>query len=68
MSDSSFASDVFSFIGFVVTVIFFIWFGSTLNSINRHLSRIADHSERHTKMLASVANAAVTDELRTGAR
>jgi hypothetical protein len=58
MTDSSLVNDMFSLIGFVVSIIFFIWFGSTLSSINRHLANIADHSERQTKMLASVANAA----------
>jgi hypothetical protein len=44
-------------IAFVANVLFFIWFGSTLNSINRHLGKIADHTERHTKLLAAIANA-----------
>ena len=34
-------SEIFSFIGFVITVIFFAWFGSTLSSINSKLGVIA---------------------------
>jgi hypothetical protein len=49
-----------SIIAFVVNLVFFIWFGYTLNSINRHLGRVADHSERQTKLLASIANATST--------
>jgi ribosomal protein L40E len=49
-------SDLIAFIAFVANLAFFIWFGSTLNSINRHLSKVADHSERQTKLLASMAN------------
>jgi len=49
-------SDLFAFIAFVANLAFFIWFGSTLNSINRHLVKVADHSERQTKLLASMAN------------
>ena len=49
-------SDIFGFVAFFANLIFFFWFGSTLNSINRHLGRVADHTERQTKLLASIAN------------
>jgi hypothetical protein len=49
-------SDLLAFIAFIANLVFFIWFGSTLNSINRHLRQIADHSELQTKLLASIAN------------
>jgi hypothetical protein len=49
-------NDLVAFIAFIVNLIIFIWFGSTLNSINRHLRRVADHSERQIRLLASVAN------------
>lgn len=43
-------------IAFLASLLFFIWFGRTLNSINRHLDYVADHAERQTKLLAAIAN------------
>jgi TRAP-type C4-dicarboxylate transport system permease small subunit len=43
---------------FLADLIFFIWFGWTLNSINRNTRISAMHAARHTKLLASLANAA----------
>jgi hypothetical protein len=48
-------SEFVGFIAVIVNLFFFFWFGSTLNSINRHLGRVADHAERQTKLLASIA-------------
>jgi len=59
-------------IAFIANIAFFFWFGSTLNSINRNLEYmamttkytsdltkfLADHAERQTRLLASIANAA----------
>jgi hypothetical protein len=45
------------FIVFVVDLLFFIWFGRTLNSINRHLAQVADHTQRQTVLMAAIANA-----------
>lgn len=50
--------DLVAIIAFLVNVAFFFWFGSTLNSINRNLAQVADHAQRQTKLLASIANAA----------
>jgi hypothetical protein len=50
-------SDLLAILVFILNLIFFIWFGTTLNSINRHLGNIADHVERQTKLQASIANA-----------
>jgi len=51
-------SDLIAIIAFLANLTFFIWFGATLNSINRHLRQVADHGERQTKLLAAIANAA----------
>jgi hypothetical protein len=56
-------SDVFSFIGFVVELVFFIWFGLTMNSINRRLGEIAEDSSRQTALLASITKAAKPPEV-----
>jgi hypothetical protein len=48
--------DLIAIIVFCANLIFFIWFGATLTSINRHLGNIADHTERQTKLLAAIAN------------
>jgi hypothetical protein len=50
-------NEIFAIIAFLAIVVFFIWFGSTLNSINGQLKCVADHAERQTKLLASIANA-----------
>jgi hypothetical protein len=47
--------ELFGFIALIANLIFFFWFGSTLNSINRYLGRVAEHAERQTKLLASIA-------------
>ena len=49
-------STLMAIIAFIANVLFFIWFGRTLNSIDRHLGDVADHSARQTKLLASLAN------------
>ena len=49
-------------IAFIASLLFFIWFGLTLNSINRHIKIVADHAERQTKILASIANDAAAPE------
>jgi hypothetical protein len=36
-------SELFALIGFIANLIFFIWFGATLNSINRHLRNLDHH-------------------------
>ena len=59
-------SEVFAGISFFANLVFFIWFGGTLNSVNRHLGSIADQSERQTKLLASIANS--TPDPRPGDR
>jgi hypothetical protein len=46
---------------FIANLLFFVWFGSALTSINRHLGNIADHAERQTRLLAALANAAADD-------
>ena len=43
---------------FLANLLFFIWFGRTLNSIKQHLAQIGEHAERQTKLLAAIANAA----------
>lgn len=58
MGEEEEMSGLLALIVFVANVVFFIWFGRTLNSINRHLKHVADHAERQTKLLASIANAA----------
>jgi hypothetical protein len=50
--------DLIAIIAFLANLMFFIWFGAMLNSINRHLRQVADHGERQTKLLAAIANAA----------
>jgi small-conductance mechanosensitive channel len=50
-------NDFFAFVAFLANLIFFLWFGSTLNSINRHLKRIAEHAERQTRSLAALVHA-----------
>jgi hypothetical protein len=62
MNDSSLTNDILGITGLVMSVTFFIWFGLTLNSINENLFKIADHSERQTKLLASVANESDANE------
>ena len=49
-------SEFIAIVVFFANLIFFIWFGATLNSINRHLGKISDHTERQTKLLAAIAN------------
>ena len=48
---------IFVVIAFIANLIFFLWFGSTLNKIKLYLYLIADHASRQTKLLASIANA-----------
>jgi hypothetical protein len=53
--------DLLAIIVFVANFLFFMWFGTTLNSIKRHLGDIAEHAERQTKMLAVIANVPVVE-------
>jgi hypothetical protein len=48
-------SDFISILAFIGNVIFFIWFGTTLNAIRSHLQTCADHAERQTRLLASIS-------------
>ena len=48
-------SDLIAIIVFIGNVIFFIWFGTTLNSIRAYQQKCADHAERHTRLLASIS-------------
>ena len=82
-------NDLLAIVVFIANVIFFIWFGLTLTSINSELYSInisaaqvrdnmgliagltkymadlakhtADHAERQTRLLASIAQATATD-------
>lgn len=53
-------SELLSLIAFLANLVFFIWFGATLSSINQRLGHIADHAGRQTKLLASIANATIS--------
>lgn len=59
-------SDLSAIIVFLANLVFFIWFGATLNSIDRHVRNVADHAERHTRLLASIANATLGPDEITG--
>ena len=48
-------SDLISILAFIGNVIFFIWFGTTPNAIRAHLAKCADHTERQTRLLASIS-------------
>lgn len=50
-------SDIGAILSFIFTLIFFIWFGSTLNAISRNTARAGEHAEQQTKLLESIANA-----------
>ena len=43
-------------IAFIVSLLFYIWFGNTMNSMNKHLGEIAESQRSHTRLLASIAN------------
>jgi hypothetical protein len=53
--------ELFGFIALIVSLFFFVWFHATLTSIKRHLERVADHAERQTKLLASIAKSPSED-------
>ncbi len=55
------SNDLVAVIVFVANLVSFIWFGNTLTSINHRLGTIADHTERQTRLLAALANAATDD-------
>lgn len=44
-----------SFIGFVIQLIFWFWFASRMNSINRNLTELAEQSRRQTELLTAIA-------------
>lgn len=58
-------SELLSLVAFLATIVFFAWFVSTLGSINKRIGKIADHAERQTKLLASIAKA-IPEAAQTG--
>jgi hypothetical protein len=48
-------NDLGAIVAFVLTVLFFIWFGATLNSINRHLANLNILAEQSLNNLRSIS-------------
>ncbi len=60
-------SDLVAIFAFLMNLVFFIWFGSTLGSINRHLedmTNIAKYTSELTKHLARLTPSGRTKLLR----
>jgi hypothetical protein len=53
--------DFFSFIAFVINLIFFLWFVSKMNAIRQTLLDINEAQLAQTRLLAAIANATVND-------
>ena len=55
-SSDAFFFAVCSFIGFVIQLIFWFWFASRMNSINKNLTDLAEQSRRQTELLTAIAS------------